>query len=136
MNLNGMSEEERHEKQKRIKKEYNRIKKVYKDMPPDVKTTVDSLIHRAAFMRVSLEDMEADIDERGFVEFFSQSEKTEPYERERPVARLYNTLNKNYQSIMKQLSDLVPKPKIEPPTKEDELMGFLQKPAGKVTGHG
>ena len=122
-----MSEEEREEKQKRVKKEYNRIKKIYKDMPPDVKTTVDSLIHRAAFMRVSLEDMEADLDERGFVEFFSQSEKTEPYERERPVARLYNTLNKNYQSIMKQLSDLVPKPKAIESTEEDQLLAFLKK---------
>ncbi len=127
MNLNGMSEEEREEKKKRVRKEYNRIKKIYKDMPPDVKTTVDSLIHRAAFMRVSLEDMEADLDERGFVEFFSQSEKTEPYERERPVARLYNTLNKNYQSIMKQLSDLVPKPKAIESTEEDQLLAFLKK---------
>ncbi|MCV9899837.1 hypothetical protein OE059_04760 [Exiguobacterium profundum] len=122
-----MSEEEREEKKKRVRKEYNRIKKIYKDMPPDVKTTVDSLIHRAAFMRVSLEDMEADLDERGFVEFFSQSEKTEPYERERPVARLYNTLNKNYQSIMKQLSDLVPKPKAIESTEEDQLLAFLKK---------
>lgn len=127
MNLNGMSEEEREEKKKRVRKEYNRIKKIYKDMPPDVKTTVDSLIHRAAFMRVSLEDMEEDLDERGFVEFFSQSEKTEPYERERPVARLYNTLNKNYQSIMKQLSDLVPKPKAIESTEEDQLLAFLKK---------
>lgn len=127
MNLNGMSDEEREEKKKRVRKEYNRIKKIYKDMPPDVKTTVDSLIHRAAFMRVSLEDMEADLDERGFVEFFSQSEKTEPYERERPVARLYNTLNKNYQSIMKQLSDLVPKPKAIESTEEDQLLAFLKK---------
>lgn len=78
-------------------------------------------------MRVSLEDMEADLDERGFVEFFSQSEKTEPYERERPVARLYNTLNKNYQSIMKQLSDLVPKPKAIESTEEDQLLAFLKK---------
>lgn len=122
-----MSEEEREEKKKRVRKEYNRIKKIYKDMPPDVKTTVDSLIHRAAFMRVSLEDMEEDLDERGFVEFFSQSEKTEPYERERPVARLYNTLNKNYQSIMKQLSDLVPKPKAIESTEEDQLLAFLKK---------
>jgi len=35
---------------------------------------------------------------------FTQSEKTEPYERERPVARLYNTMNANYQKIIKQLA--------------------------------
>ena len=61
-------------------------------------------------MRVTLEDYEKDLDENGYVEKFTQSEKMEPYERERPVARLYNTMNKNYQSIIKQLTDLIPKP--------------------------
>jgi hypothetical protein len=61
-------------------------------------------------MRVTLEDWETDIIENGYIEMFTQSERTPPYERERPVVRLYNTLNKNYQSIIKQLSDLVPKP--------------------------
>ena len=60
-------------------------------------------------MRITLEDYEKDLDDNGYVELFSQSDKTDPYERERPVARLYNTMNKNYQSIVKQLSDLVPK---------------------------
>ena len=59
-------------------------------------------------MRVTLEIYEKDLDENGYVESFTQSEKTEPYERERPVARLYNTMNKNYQSIIKQLTDLLP----------------------------
>lgn len=60
-------------------------------------------------MRVTLEDMEIDLDTNGFYELFSQSENQEPYERERPVARQYQTMNKNYQSIIKQLADLLPK---------------------------
>ena len=60
-------------------------------------------------MRVTLEDYEKDLDEKGYTELFTQSVNTPPYERERPVARLYNTMNKNYQSIIKQLGDLVPK---------------------------
>ena len=75
-------------------------------------------------MRVTLEDMEQDLDDNGFVEMFSQSEKTDPYERERPVARLYNTMNKNYQSIIKQLSDLVPKPDIKQ-EKDDGFENFI-----------
>jgi len=55
------------------------------------------------------------VDFNGYVEMFTQSERTDPYERERPVARLYNTMNKNYQSIMKQLSDFLGKE----PVKED-----------------
>ena len=96
----------------RISVEDKRLRQIYKDIKKDRLATVDGLIRRAAYMRITLEDMENDLDENGFVEMFSQSEKTEPYERERPVARLYNTMNKNYQTIVKQLSELIPK---EPP---------------------
>ncbi|MCG7838093.1 hypothetical protein MI410_08450 [Staphylococcus epidermidis] len=91
-------------KQKRIKKELSKLKKIYKDIPKDKMIIVDGLINRAAFMRISLEDMEQDIHKDGFVEMFSQSETQTPYERERPVARLYNSMNKNYQSIIKELT--------------------------------
>ncbi len=93
----------------RIKKEEQRLKRIYKNIDKDNKAIIDGLIKRAAYMRVTLEDWEKDIMEKGITEMFTQSEKTEPYERERPVARLYNTMNKNYQSIIKQLSDLIPK---------------------------
>ena len=97
----------------RIKTEKNRLVKIYKDVSKENKSIIEGLINRAAFMRITLEDMEQDLDTNGFVEFFTQSEKTEPYERERPVARLYNTMNKNYQSIIKQLSDLIPKQEVK-----------------------
>ena len=96
-------------KESRIRSEKIRLVKIYKDIPAEQKSIIEGLLNRAAFMRVILEDMEIDLDTGGFVEFFTQSEKTDPYERERPVARLYNTMNKNYQSIIKQLTDLVPK---------------------------
>ena len=108
-------------KDERIKKEVRRLNRIYKDIDKDNKAIIDGLIQRAAYMRVTLEDWEEDIIENGVTEMFTQSEKTEPYERERPVARLYNTMNKNYQSLIKQLSDLVPK---EAPTKGVEDDGF------------
>lgn len=49
-----------------------------------------------------------DISENGDVEMFSQSEKQDPYERERPIAKLFNSRDLSYQRIMKQLTDLVP----------------------------
>lgn len=95
-------------KEKRIKAEIKRIDKLFSNITSNKKSLVDGLIHRAAYMRVTLEDYERDINENGSVESFTQSEKTSPYERERPVARLYNTMNKNYQSIIKQLTELLP----------------------------
>lgn len=96
-------------KKDRITKEEKRLKRNYKDLQADRKSVTDGLIRRAAYMRITLEDMENDLDANGFYELFSQSENQEPYERERPVARQYQTMNKNYQSIIKQLSDLLPK---------------------------
>lgn len=96
-------------KDDRIKQEERRLKRIYKSIDKDKKAIIDGLIQRAAYMRVALEDWEKDIMDNGYIEMFTQSEKTDPYERERPVARLYNTMNKNYQSIIKQLTDLVPK---------------------------
>ena len=93
----------------RILKEEKRLKRIYKNIDKDKKAIIDGLIQRAAYMRITLEDWEKDIMDNGYIEMFTQSEKTDPYERERPVARLYNTMNKNYQSIIKQLTDLFPK---------------------------
>jgi hypothetical protein len=115
-------------KDDRIKKEESRLRRIYKKIDKDNKAIIDGLIQRAAYMRITLEDWEEDINERGYIEMFTQSEKTEPYERERPVIRLYNTMNKNYQSIIKQLSDLVPK--YEPTQKDDGFDDFVSKRDG------
>lgn len=112
-------------KEERIDKEKNRLNRLFKNISKDARALNEGIIQRAAYMRVTLEDYEKDIDENGYYELFTQSEKTEPYERERPVARLYNTMNKNYQSIMKQLSDMLPKE--EGKKKKDELMEFVQR---------
>lgn len=93
----------------RILKEERRLKRIYRNVGKEQKAIIEGLIRRAAYMRITLEEWEKDIMDNGYVEMFTQSEKTEPYERERPIARLYNTMNKNYQSIIKQLTDLVPK---------------------------
>jgi hypothetical protein len=113
------------EKDDRVLKEEKRLRKSYKDIPRATMITVDGLIRRAAYMRITLEDYEKDLNENGYVEMFTQSEKTDPYERERPVARLYNSMNSNYQKIIKQLSDLLPKPTGKPIEKDDSFEEFV-----------
>lgn len=112
-------------KQKRITKEEKRLRESYGNIPDDLMRVADGLIRRAAYMRITLEDYEKDLDDNGHVELFSQSEKTDPYERERPVARLYNTMNKNYQSIIKQLSDMLPKPPKKMGDADDDFDSFV-----------
>ena len=91
-----------------VKKEINRLTKIYKDIPENKKKLCQGLIVQAARLRVSLDSLWADICKNGDAELFTQSEKTAPYERERPAARLFNARDKNYQTIIRQLNDLLP----------------------------
>lgn len=109
-------------KDERVKKEVNRLKRIYKELPKDTLMVVDGLIVEAADLRVRLEDVRLDLDLNGYDEMFSQSPDQEPYERERPQARRYIAMNKSYQSIMKQLGDYIPKP--DPKKKGEEDDGF------------
>lgn len=103
-----MAKKREYTKSERVLREEKRLKALYLEVPERKKKLVDGLIARAAYMRITLEEYEADINERGSVEQFQQSPDVDPYERARPVAQLYNTMNKNYQSIIKQLSDQLP----------------------------
>ena len=67
------------EKSKRIKREENRLKKIFTGVEENKKRTVEGLIKRAAFMRASLEDFEDDLDQNGFTEPFQQGERPVSY---------------------------------------------------------
>lgn len=113
-------------KEERIRKEFLRLRRSFKEIEKGKKHVVEGLLHRAAFMRITLEDFEEDINENGTTELFSQSETQTPYERARPVVGFYNTTNKNYQGIIKQLSDLLPDSKKEQTLQE--IVKGLEKP--------
>ncbi len=95
--------------------ETKRLMKVYAGMEPNLLKVAEGLIAEAARLRVRLDYLWKDLQENGETEMFSQSEKTEPYERERPQSRTYTATNKSYQAIIKQLSDLCPPAEEEDP---------------------
>ena len=102
--------------------EIERLRKIYKGLSKNQMAVCDGLIVQAARLRVRLDQLWADIQENGETEMFTQSERTDPYERERPAARLFTATDKNYQSIIKQLNDLCP-----PDQEEDDLEEFLSR---------
>ena len=104
-------------KEERIRGEKNRLTRLFNELPEKKKKLTAGLIERAAFMRVELEDLEADLKENGWTELFQQSEKVDPYERARPQGQTYNTMNASYQKIMKQLHDMLP---AEEPQKQQD----------------
>lgn len=95
-------------KEASIEKEIKRLTSQFSKIEPKKKKLTIGLIERAAFMRVALAELEDDLNTYGFWEWFSQGDQ-EPYQRKRPASEIYSQMNKNYQSIIKQLSDLLPK---------------------------
>ena len=91
--------------------EIERLTAIYQGLPPKQFALAQGLIIQAARLRVRLDKLWADLQEKGETEWFTQSEKTDPYERERPASRTFTATDKSYQSIIKQLNDMIPEDK-------------------------
>lgn len=121
-----MSISEQLEREKKIKQEVNRIKKLYKDFEKDKAKVLEGLINQAAFLKITLEDLKEDLLKNGLIELFEQGEQC--FNRERPECKIYSTFMQRYSNTMKQLVDLLPvEVKKE---EEDSLTKFIKK--GKI----
>lgn len=109
-------------REERISKEIKRLKGLLKNIHQDKLKAAEGIINRIAFMQITLEDLESDINENGAIEPFSQTESI-VYDRERPATRIYNATIKNYNTTCKQLFDLLPDTEIK--KNEDNLLTFL-----------
>lgn len=109
---------------KRQKKELSRIKKIYANLSEERLKIAEKLFARAAYMLVSLEDMEAKINEDGLVVEMPQG--AYKIERAHPLLQPYNAMVKNYNATIKQLDDLLPNSEAE--AAGQALMKFVAKP--------
>ena len=108
------------EMEHRVAAEENRIKILFKTIPEPQRKLSDGLITQAARLRILLDDNWKDILENGEYEKFSQSENQIPYDRKRPIVENYDNRDRTYQSIMKQLTELLPQ---ETKSKKSKLLG-------------
>lgn len=115
----------------RQKKEQNRIKKIYKNLPKERLEIAKKLIERAAYMLVSLEDMEAKISEDGLVVTMPQG--SYEIERAHPLLQPYNAMVKNYNATIKQLNEISPNSDAE--KAGQALMMFATKPNQAAKKH-
>lgn len=108
----------------RSKKEFTRLKKIFADIPKDKKDTVVSLIQNAAFMTITLEDLQNAINENGVLSEYQNGENQWGTKKS-PEIEIYNTMIKNYSSIVRQLTDLLPDDKIG--DSSEEILKFAFK---------
>ena len=114
------------QKEKRISKEITRLKKLFKNIPKDTMNSVFALITNAAFMTVTLEDLQETINTQGPVSEYQNGENQWGTKKS-PEVDIYNTMVKNLASVLKQLTDLIPEG-VAPPAKElDEFEKILRR---------
>ncbi len=92
---------------KRTKSELKKLTSLFRDIPKDKKELCVKLIENASFMAILLDDLQDDIRNNGFMDIYTNGEHQKG--RKRSVAAdLYMTTVKNYSSVIKQLTDLLP----------------------------
>ena len=94
-------------KQKRIKSEAAKLKKFYKDLPANKLFIAQRLIERAAFQRITLEDLEAEINETGVTEVY-QNGDSQTGVKQSAAVQAYNAMYKNYQTTLRDLAAMAP----------------------------
>lgn len=102
------------------KKELAKLKRIFKNIEPNKLKTVEKLIQNAAFMSQSLDDLQEIIKEKGYTEEY-QNGANQYGTKKTCEIEIYNTMVKNYSSIIKQLIDLLPKEEAA----ADELLDFI-----------
>jgi len=98
---------ERLGKEERILKEISKLRKVFKTIPKSTVNVVLALVENAAFMIITLEDLQETINSKGVVSG-REINGSRFGTKKSPEIEVYNTMVKNLSSVIKQLTELVP----------------------------
>jgi hypothetical protein len=110
-------------KQQEIKKEIAKLNKLFKDIEPKKKKAVQSVVENAAFMAVTLRELQEYLIKNGLTCEYQNGENQFGVKKS-PEVEIYNTMIKNFISAMKQLTDILPKGSSIPD--EDEFEAFVK----------
>ena len=86
-----------------IKCEIKRLKKIFENLTQDASAVAEN----AAFMAVSLNELQALINEHGYTEEYQNGANQCGIKKSSEV-EIYNTMIKNFNTTMKQLIDMLP----------------------------
>ena len=94
-------------KQDRIKNELARLKKIYTELPKNKLAIVTPLLENAAFMKITLDDLQMNINKNGCSDEYKNGENQ--YGKKAAAdLQAYNSLIKNYNTVSDRLEKLLP----------------------------
>ena len=110
------------EKQAIKEEKIKQFNTIFENVKGNKRTLIDGLIEQACFAYVQLKELNEIIEKNGVVEKFKQGKQQ--FNREQPAMKSYNSLLKNYNAVIKELSEFLP-PGNAIPT-EDEFTRYKQ----------
>ena len=102
----------------RIRKENARLLNLYAALPANKLEIVTPLIQNAAFLKVTLEDLQTEINSQGCVDTY-QNGVAQSGKKASAEISAYNTSLKNYTTIIEKLDKMLP-----PEQKKSKLDAF------------
>lgn len=114
------------DKESNIKKEINRLKKLFEKVPAKTLDKVKSLIENAAFMTVTLDDLQDAINRKGVVEEYQNGANQKGFKKTCEV-EVYNTMVKNQIAIFKQLNEIMPSNSKPENSTDDEFLKLVKR---------
>lgn len=109
------------QKEEEISKNFKKLKRIFRFLDKDRRSFAEKLCRKAAFMDVTLDEMQAQITAEGYV-VEAVNGNGFRVKMDHPAVKTYNTMIKNYTAVMKQLADLLP----EGSEEADEIMAFMK----------
>ena len=95
------------DKDKQISAEIKKLNKIFKDLPEDKKSLTEGLIKNAAFMFVTLEELQKEVNEHGAM-IQTQSGNGFDTIKDNPAQKAYTTMISRYSAIIDQLNKMLP----------------------------
>lgn len=94
-------------KTQRVKTEYNKLKKLCNGLPQNKLAVALPLIEQAAFMRITLTDLQLEINESGCVEEYQNGRNQSGF-KVTAALQAYNSTVKNYAAVCERLDRILP----------------------------
>ena len=108
-------------KEEKVKYHMSRLRGVFKNLDVNKMKTVESLIRNAAFMTVTLEELQEDINKKGYTEEY-QNGANQWGTKQSEAVKTHIAMTRNHATIIKTLADLAP-----PASKGDSKLAALKK---------
>ena len=104
-----------------VRKEYERLLALFKDVDETKTKLVDELLKKAAFLKVELDELQAQVKRRGAVEYSSKGNS-----RQTLCYKTFLTSLGVYQTIIKTLNSIMGKNQADEDDEFDEFMKNIQ----------